>query len=103
VPDAVNDSPDVDAHDEYPVSVRHVDQSGAVHRHAGIVAGDVQFAECALGFRQCVNDGLLDCDVTPHRHDAFVRPRESVRGLFDASFWMSAMTTFAPASASAVA
>jgi hypothetical protein len=57
-----------------------------VHRVAGIVAGDMQLAECALGFRQCINDGLLDCDVNPHRRNAFVGTRERVRRFFDCIF-----------------
>ena len=40
VPDAVDDAPDIDADDEGPVGHRHVHQPGAVHRYAGIVAGD---------------------------------------------------------------
>jgi hypothetical protein len=52
VADAVKDPPDVDAHHEFPIVGRHVDQPGAVHRYSGVVAGDVQLAESALGFRQ---------------------------------------------------
>jgi len=72
-----------------------------VHRRVGIVAGDIQLAECALCFRQCINEGLLDCDVD---RTGMMRlsVRESVRTA-SSSFWMSAMTTLAPASASTVA
>ena len=59
VADAVKDPPDVDAHYEFPIAGRHVDQPGAVHRYSGVVAGDVQLAESALGFRERTDDGLL--------------------------------------------
>ena len=55
VADAVDDPPDVDADHEFPVAARHVDQPGAVHRHAGVVAGDVQLAEIALGLGQGID------------------------------------------------
>jgi hypothetical protein len=56
VTDTVNDAPDVDPHHEIPVGGRHVDQAGSVHRHAGIVAGDVKLAEIPSGFRQGIED-----------------------------------------------
>jgi hypothetical protein len=52
MPDAVDNSPDVDTDDELPVAGRHVGQPSAVHRYAGVVARDVQLAEIALGLSQ---------------------------------------------------
>ena len=44
-PDPVDDAPNVYTDHEFPIAGRHVDYSGAVHRHAGVVAGDVELAE----------------------------------------------------------
>jgi hypothetical protein len=44
-PDPVDDAPNVYTDHEFPVAGRHVDYSVAVHRHAGVVAGDVELAE----------------------------------------------------------
>jgi hypothetical protein len=52
MPDAVDNSPDVDTDDELPVAGRHVGQPSAVHRYAGVVARDVELAEIALGLSQ---------------------------------------------------
>ncbi len=83
VADPVDDAQDVDAHHELPISGRHVDELCAVHRHAGIVAGNVQLAEIALGLRQRIDDGLLLRNIDPHRHDALVGVGESVRRRLD--------------------
>src|SRR6185437_2053222 len=79
--DAVNDAPDIDADDEPPVGWGHIDQPGAVHRHAGVVAGDVELAEVAFGLGQGVDDRLLLRYVDAHRHDALVGARQPVGGL----------------------
>ena len=55
-----------------------------MHRHAGIVAGDVQFAEIAFGLGQRVEHGLFLCHVDAHRHHPLVGAGQSVRRLFDA-------------------
>jgi len=103
-PDAVDDAPDIDADDEGPSRPRHVHQPGAVHRHAGIVKDDVELAEAALGLGQRVESRLLLSDVDPDREHLLVgagqqvlppAPRRPIS--------MSAITTLAPASASAVA
>ena len=79
-------APDVDADHEFPIAARHVDQSGAVHRHAGIVAGDVELAEIAFGFGQGIEHGLLLRDVDPHRHDPLVGAGEAMSRLLDRIF-----------------
>ena len=86
VADTVNDAPNIDADHKLPVGERHLDQFGAVHRHAGIVAGDVEFAEIAFGFRQGIENRLLLRDIDPHRHNSLVRARETVGRLFDRIF-----------------
>ena len=58
----------------------------AMHRHAGIVAGDVQLAEIAFGFRQRIEHGLLLRHIDPHRHDALVGAGKAMRGLLDRVF-----------------
>ena len=72
VPEPVNDPPDVDADNELPVSGGHADELGAVHRHARIVASDVELAEVALGFGQRVDYRLLLRHVDPNRQDTLV-------------------------------
>ena len=86
VADAVDDPPDVHADHEFPVGSRHVDQPGAVHRHAGVVAGDVELAEVAFCLGQGIEHGLLLRHVDPHRHDALVGAGEAVRRLLDRVF-----------------
>src|SRR5215216_3862827 len=103
VTDAVNDAPQIDADRELPVAARHVDEAGAMHRHAGVVAGDVQLAEMALGFGQRVEHGLLLRDVVRTGMTRLLVPDRPCAAPSTASFWMSASTTLAPASASAVA
>jgi hypothetical protein len=56
---------------------------GAVHRHSGVVAGDVQLAEVAFGFRQCSEHRLFLRHVDPHRHDALVGAGQAMRRLLD--------------------
>ena len=51
-----------------------------------LLQADMQLAESALAFRQGVDNRLLQRHVDLHRHDAFVRPGEAVRGLFDCIF-----------------
>jgi hypothetical protein len=65
---------------------RHVDHSGAVHRHARIVAGDVELAEIAFGFGQSIEHGLLLRDIDLHRHNPFVCAGESMGRLFHRIF-----------------
>ena len=55
----------------------------AVHRHAGIVAGDVQFAEIALGLGQRVDHRLFLGHVDPTGITCLLVPDRSVRRLFD--------------------
>src|SRR6516225_6409221 len=86
VADPVDDPPDVDADHEFPVTGRHVDHSGAVHRHARIVAGDMELAEIAFGFGQSIEHGLLLRDIDPHRHNPFVCAGETVGRLFHRIF-----------------
>ena len=83
VSDTVDDAPDVHADDEFPIFAWHVDEFGAVHRHAGIVAGDMELAEVALGFHQSVEHRLLLRDIDPHRHDPLVRTGEAMSRLLD--------------------
>jgi hypothetical protein len=54
-----------------------------VHRHAGVVAGDVELAEIAFGFHQGIEDGLLLRHIDPHRHDALVGAGKGMRGCLD--------------------
>jgi hypothetical protein len=84
--DAVDDPPDVHADHELPVTGRHVDHFGAVHRHAGVVAGDMKFAEVAFCFRQGIENGLLLGHIDLHRHDALVGAGEAMRRLLDRVF-----------------
>src|ERR1700730_1213885 len=86
VADAMDDSPDVHADHEFPVGGWHVDHPGAVHRHASVVAGDMQFSEVPFGFRQCIENGLLLRHIDPHRHNALVGTGEAMRCLFDCVF-----------------
>src|SRR5271165_2294558 len=83
VADAVDDPPDVDADHEFPVTGRNVDHSAAVHRHAGIVAGDMKFAEMAFGFGQSIEHGLLLRHIDPYGHDPLVGAGETMSGLLD--------------------
>src|SRR5438552_17576524 len=102
--DAKNDAPDVDAHDEVPIALRHIVEAHPVHRHAGIVAGDVQLAEILLGL--ALSASTTDCSKVTSRRTGMTRllvPERRCAASSTASFWMSAMTTLAPASASAVA
>jgi hypothetical protein len=78
VADAVDDAPDIDADDEGPVRHRHVDQPGAVHRHAGVVAGDMELAEAALGLAERVDHRLLLGDVDPDRQHLLVGAGQKV-------------------------
>jgi hypothetical protein len=77
--DAVDHPPQIDADDEFPVRARHLDEAGAVHRHPGIVAGDVEPAELALGRGQGVDHRLLLGHVDAHRHDPLVGAGQGVR------------------------
>ncbi len=83
VADAVDDPPHVDADHELPILDRHIREPHAVHRHAGVVAGDVQLAEIALGLGQRVQHRLFLGHVDPHRHHTLVGARKRVRRLFD--------------------
>jgi hypothetical protein len=69
-----------------PVGGWHVDHPGAVHRHAGVVAGDMEFSEVPFSFRQCIENGLLLRHIDPHRHNALVGAGEAMRCLFDCVF-----------------
>jgi len=82
VADAVDDAPDIDAHDERPVGHRHIHQPGTVHRHAGIVAGDVELAEAVFRLGQGVDHRLLLGDVDPDRQHLLVGAGQPVRRLF---------------------
>jgi hypothetical protein len=79
-------TPDVDADHELPILQRRVDQAGTVHRHAGIVAGDVQLSEITFGFGQSIEDGLFLRDIDSHRQHAFVCAGETVSRLLDQIF-----------------
>ncbi len=79
--DAVDDAPDIDAHDERPVGHRHIHQPGTVHRHAGIVAGDVELAEATLRLGQRVDHRLFLGDVDPDRQHLLVGAGQLMRCL----------------------
>jgi len=86
VADTVDDPPNVHADHEFPVTERHVDQSGAVHRHVGIVASDVELAEIAFGWRESIEHGLLLRDIDPHWHNPLVPAGETISRLLDRIF-----------------
>ena len=52
----------------------------------GVVAGDVELAEIAFGFRQGVDNGSLLRHIDPHRHDPLVGAGEAVSSLLDRVF-----------------
>jgi hypothetical protein len=62
---------------------RHVNHPGAVHRHIGVVASDVELAEAAFGFSQCIDNRSLLGHIDPHGHDTLVGTGEDVGGLLD--------------------
>src|SRR5215470_1448695 len=62
---------------------RQVGHFSAVHRHAGIVAGDVELAKIAFGFSQGIEHGLLLRHIDPDRHDPLVRAGETMSRLLD--------------------
>jgi hypothetical protein len=83
VADAVDDAPDIDAHHERPVGQRHIHQPGAVHRHAGIVAGDVELAEATRRLGQRVDHRLLLGDVDPDWQHLLVGAGQLMRCLLN--------------------
>ena len=86
VADAVDDPPDVDADHEFPVGGGHVGELDTVHRHAGIVAGDMKFAERPFGLGKCVKHGLFLRHIDAHRHDALVGAGQAMGSLLNSSF-----------------
>ena len=57
-----------------------------MHRHTGIVAGDVELAEVAFGFGQSIEHGLILCDVDPDWHNPLVGAAETMSRLLDRVF-----------------
>src|ERR1043165_8901896 len=64
-----------------PPTSTPIHQPGARHRHAGIVAGDVELAEATRRLRQRVDHRLLLGDVDPDRQHLLVGAGQLVRGL----------------------
>jgi len=57
-----------------------------MHRHAGIVADDVQLAEITFGFGQSSEHGLFLRDIDPQRQHTLIRTGETMSRLLDQIF-----------------
>src|SRR6516225_9405407 len=57
-----------------------------MHRHASIVADDVQLAEITFGFGQSIEHGLFLRDIDPQRQHTLIRAGETMSRLLDQIF-----------------